>query len=111
MFFFKISNMKKTKKTKKHKKSNGKLYYFGNSHFMSPSNRALDIPSIGWVISMNLGVVLITLSFLHRLVMLTVPMEPLSMPPMSLSCPCLHIDSMFPMFSYHLPYSLIQRKF
>ena len=29
---------------------------------MSPSNRALYITSVGWVISLNLGVVLVTLS-------------------------------------------------
>ena len=77
---------------------------------MSPSNRALYIPSIGWVISMNLGDVLVTLSFLHRLVMLPTPMELLSMPFVSLSCPSFHVESMLPM-SLHLPHSLAQRKF
>ena len=66
--------------------------------------------SIGWVASMNLGFVLIILSFLHRLVMLPVPMEPLSMPPMSQIFPILHVDSMLPMFIHHFPYTLIQRK-
>ena len=35
---------------------------FGISRVLSPSNRALYITSIGWVISLTLGVVLITLS-------------------------------------------------
>ena len=35
---------------------------FGSSQVMSPSNRALCITSIGWVISLTLGVVLVTLS-------------------------------------------------
>ena len=49
---------------------------FGSWCVVSPSNKALYIPSIGWVISMNLGVVLINLIFLHRLVMILIPMEP-----------------------------------
>ena len=56
-------------------------------HLVSPSNRALYIPSIGWIISMTLGVVIVTLSFLHLLVTLPVPMEPLSMPLVSQRCP------------------------
>ena len=54
---------------------------FGSYRVESPSNRALYITSIGWVVSMTLGAVLITLGFLHRLVRLPVPMDPLSMPP------------------------------
>ena len=38
----------------------GKDVIFGSSRFMSPSNRALYITSVGWVISLTLGVVLIT---------------------------------------------------
>ena len=70
---------------KKHKNLDEKLYYFllGIHRVRSPSNKALHIPSIGWVISMNLGVVLVTLSSLHQLVMLPVPMEPLSIPSVS----------------------------
>ena len=34
---------------------------FGSSRVMSPSNRALYITSVGWVISLTLGVVLFTL--------------------------------------------------
>ena len=34
---------------------------FGSCRFMSPSNRALYITSIGWVVSLTLGVVLVTL--------------------------------------------------
>ena len=69
---------------------------------MSPLNRALYIPSIGSVISMTLGVVLITLSFIHWLVMHLVPMEPLLMPPVSQRCPSLYIESMLPSFSHHM---------
>ena len=36
---------------------------FGSCQVMSPLNRALYITSIGWVVSLNLGVVLVTLSF------------------------------------------------
>ena len=39
-----------------------KYVIFGSSWVVSPSNRALYITSIGWVISLILGVVLITLS-------------------------------------------------
>ena len=35
---------------------------FGSCRVMSPSNRALYITSIGWVVSLTLGAVLITLS-------------------------------------------------
>ena len=56
---------------------------FGSCRVMSPSNKSLYITSIGWVVSMNLGDVLVTLCFLHQLVMLPVPMEPMLMPPMS----------------------------
>ena len=84
---------------------------FGSCRVVSPSSRALYITSIGWVVSMNLGVVVITLSFFHRLVMLPLPMEPLLMPPMSHICTSLHVESMMPMFSHHFPYSLVWRKF
>ena len=67
---------------------------FGSCRAMSPSNIALYITSIGWVISMTLGVVLIIVSFLHRRAMIPVPMEPLLMPPVSQSCPSLHVNSM-----------------
>ena len=40
----------------------GKDVIFGSYRVVSPSNRALYITFIGWVISLNLGVVLITLS-------------------------------------------------
>ena len=40
----------------------GKYVIFGNSRVMSPLNIALYITSIGWVISLTLGVVLVTLS-------------------------------------------------
>ena len=40
----------------------GKDVIFGGSRVMSPLYRAMYITSIGWVISFNLGVVLITLS-------------------------------------------------
>ena len=72
--------------------------------------QTLYIPSIGWVISMTLGVILITLSFVHRLVMLLVPMEPLSVPPMSQSCPDFHVDSMLSI-SIHLHYAIVRREF
>ena len=35
---------------------------FGSCRIVSPSNRALYITSIGWIISLTLGVVLVTLS-------------------------------------------------
>ena len=82
---------------------------FACSRVVSPWKRALYITSIGWVISMNLGAVLVILSFLHRLVMLPVPMEPLSIPHVSQSCPSLHVKSMLSV-SHHLPYALIRRK-
>ena len=77
---------------------------------MSPLSRSLYIPSIGWVISMNLGYVIITMSFLHRLVMLPVPMEPLSMTPMSQICLSFHVESMLPI-SHHIPYAIVRSKF
>ena len=83
---------------------------FGRCCVVSPSNIALYIPSISWVISMNLGAVLVSLSFLHHLVMLPVPMEPLSMPPVSESCPSFHVNSMLPI-SLHLPHALVRRRF
>ena len=67
---------------------------FGRCRFVFPSNRELCITSIGWVNSMTLGFVLIILSFLHQLVMLPVPMEPLLMPHVSQNCPSLHVESM-----------------
>ena len=39
-----------------------KYVIFGNIRVMSPSNGALYITSIGWVNSLNLGVVLVSLS-------------------------------------------------
>ena len=83
---------------------------FGSCRFMPPLNRAMYITSIGWVISMTIGGVLFTLSFLHRPVMLPVPMEPLLMPPVSQRCTSLHVESMIPIFSHHFPYALVQRK-
>ena len=65
---------------------------------MSPSNRALYDTSIGLVIIITLWNVLIILSFLHRLVMLPVPMEPLSMPLVSQRGPSLYIEYMLPLF-------------
>ena len=79
----------------------------GICRVVSPSNRLLYITSIGWVVSMTLGVVLVTLSFLHRLVMLPTLMEPLSMPPVSQSCPNFHVNSKLPMFNHHFPYALV----
>ena len=35
---------------------------FGSCRVVSPSNRALYIASIGWVVSLTLGAVLVTLS-------------------------------------------------
>ena len=102
--------MKKKNKIKKHNNPDEKWYYFGRFRVVSPSNKALYIPSIGWVISMTLGVILVTLVFLHQLVMLPVPMDPLLMPPVSQRFPSFHIESMSPTFSHHFPYSLIRRK-
>ena len=79
---------------------------FGSYQVVSPSNRALYITSIGWVISMTLGVVLLIMSFIDRLVTLPVPMEPLSMPPISQSCPSLHVNSMLPV-SHHIHYGIV----
>ena len=87
----------------------GNYITFASCRVVSPSNRTLYITSIGWVVSMNLGVVIVPLSFIYHLVMLPVPMEPLSMPPVSHKCPSLHIESMLPTFSHHLPYALVQR--
>ena len=95
--------MENTIKLKNIKNQTGNDITFGSCQVVSPSNRALYIPSIGWVISMSLGYVLITLSFLHQL-------EPLSMPPMSQSCPNFHVESLSP-FSLHCPYSLVQMNY
>ena len=62
--------------------------------------------SIGWVTSMTLSVLLVILSFLHALVILAIPMEPLLMPHVSNIFPSLHVESMLPM-SFHMHYSLI----
>ena len=40
----------------------GNYVIFGSSRVASPLNRALYITSFGWVISLNLGAVLVTLS-------------------------------------------------
>ena len=82
---------------------------FGSFRVVFPSNIALYITSISWVISMNLGVVLVTLIFLHRLVMLPVPMEPLSIPPVLQSCASFHVEYILPK-NLHLPYALVRRK-
>ena len=76
---------------------------FGSCRVVFPSNKAAYITSIGWFISMTLGLVIITLSFLHQVVMLPVPMEPLLMPHVSERCPSLHIESMLPTSSHHFP--------
>ena len=66
--------------------------------------------SICFVTSMTLGVLLVILSFLHRLVMLQVPMDSLLMPHVLKSCPIFHVESMFPM-SLHLHYALFRMNF
>ena len=43
--------------------------------------------------------------------MILVLMDPLSMLLMSQRCPSMHVESMSPMFSHHLPYALVQRNF
>ena len=57
-----FSYLKRSKKIKKIKSRIRKDVIFGNSQVVPPSNRALYITSIGWVNSLNLGVVLISLS-------------------------------------------------
>ena len=57
-------------------------------------------------IHQHLGVVLVILSFLYRLVMIPVCMEPLLMPLVSQSCPSFYVEAMLPI-SLHLPYALI----
>ena len=84
LFFFKLFKIfEKFQKNKKPKSRTRKDVIFGSSRVVSPSNRALYITSIGWVISLNSIVVLVTQSFLHGLAMLPIPMEPLSTPHVS----------------------------
>ena len=40
----------------------GKNVIFGSSRVMLPSNRALHITYVGWIISLTLGVVIVTMS-------------------------------------------------
>ena len=55
--------LKKSKnKVKKPKSRTGKDVIFGSSRVMLPSNKALYITYVGWVNSLTLGVVLISLS-------------------------------------------------
>ena len=56
---------------------------FCSCRVVSPLNRALYITSVGWVNSLSLGAVLIYLSLYPLTGKLPVPMEPLSMPPLS----------------------------
>ena len=63
LFFFKLVKIfEKVQENKKNiKRQMGKDVIFGSSRLMSPSNRELYITSLGWVISLTLVVVLITL--------------------------------------------------
>ena len=88
----------------------GKGVIFGNSRVMSPSNRSLYITSVGWVISLTFGSVLVTLSLSPRIGYASGLMEPLLITPVSQRCPSFHIDSMLPTFSRHSPYALVRRK-
>ena len=68
LFFFKLFKIfEKVQKIfkKKPKSRTRKDVIFGSSRVMSPSNKALYITSIGWVVRMALGVVLIHPSFLQ----------------------------------------------
>ena len=96
--------MKKSLKNIKIRRGND--ITFGSFRILSPSNREMYITFVSWVISMNLGFVLVILIFLHQLVILPLPMEPLLMPPMSQSCPSFHVEYMLPM-SLHLPYAIV----
>ena len=48
--------------------------------------------------------------YLHWLIMLAVPMEPLLMTLVSQICPSFHIEYMQPIFSHHFPYAFVRRK-
>ena len=63
LFFFKLFKIFENvqKKIKKPKSRTGKDVIFGSSRVMSPSNRALYIISVGWVSSLTLGDVLVSL--------------------------------------------------
>ena len=64
--FYSFSNFskyfKKSKKIKKPKSQLGKDVISGNSRVVSPLNRALYITSVGWINSLTLGDVLVSLS-------------------------------------------------
>ena len=66
LFFFKLfkifEKVQQQKKIKKPKSRTGKDVIFGSSRVVSPSNRALYITSIGWVNSLTLGAILVSLS-------------------------------------------------
>ena len=62
LFFFKLFKIyEKFQKTKKTKNMDKKEVIFGSSRVMLPLNRALYITSVGWVNSLTLGAVLISL--------------------------------------------------
>ena len=62
LLFFNIFKIfEKVQKIKNPKIRTGKDVIFGSSRVVSPSNRSLYITSIGWVNSLNLGAVLISL--------------------------------------------------
>ena len=70
---------------------------------MSPLNRALHITCMVGLIVWLYELYSFLWVYLHRLVKLPVPMEPLSMPPVSQRCPSLYIKYMLPSFSHHTP--------
>ena len=62
-YFFKLfKTSEKVQKIKTPKSQTGKDVIFGSSWVMLPSNRALCITYVGWVISLTLGDVLFTMS-------------------------------------------------
>ena len=75
--------LKKSQKIKKPKSWIGKDVIFGSCWVVSPSNRALYMTSIGWVIVWLRSCTHLSEFYLHRLVKLPVPMEPLLMPSVS----------------------------
>ena len=64
LFFFKLFKIfeKVQKKIKKPKSRTGKDVIFVSSRVVSPSNKALYITFVGWVNTLTLGAVLISLS-------------------------------------------------
>ena len=75
---------------------------FGSCRVMSPSNKSLYITSIGWVVSVTLGAILITLSFS--------PPTSYASSPYGASVNASHVAEMSP-FAYQVYVSYLQSPF